>query len=108
MSWWNKKDKKEAGSDGTLAWDTQAREQIGQAVAQAPVPALLKGKLRSELEAAAEAAARKAGHTSVTAEDVVAGMLDKIPPALRDRVAQAMQQGPEGLKNLEQELRNQK
>jgi hypothetical protein len=42
------------------------------------------------------------------AEDVVAGLLAKMPPALRDKVAQAIQKGPEGLKNLEQELRNQK
>jgi len=92
----------------TLAWDAAAQQSIEQAVAKAPVPRLLRGRVTQELIAAAEDKAREAGRDTVTAEDVVEGLLAKMPAGLRDKVANAMQQGPEALKNLEDELTNQK
>ncbi len=92
----------------TLAWDEAAKKSIEQAMANAPVPRLLRGRVMQGLIQAAEEKATEAGRDTVTAEDVVAGLLAKMPPALRDKVSQAIQKGPEGLKNLEQELRNQK
>ena len=92
----------------TVTWDEQAKQSIEQAIAQAPVPSLLKGRIKNELMKAAELEAVKAGRNKVTAPDVMAGLLAKMPAAMRDKVAQAMQEGPEGLKNLEHELKNQK
>lgn len=92
----------------TLPWEEGAKQSIEQAVAQAPVPSLLKGKIKQELMKAAETEASRAGRSKVTAEDVMAGLLAKMPAAMRDKVTQAMQQGPDGLKNLERELKHQK
>jgi histone H3/H4 len=107
-AFWSKKKDNAAPAAAALRWDEQAKQGIEQAVSQAPVPGLLKGKIRQELMKAAEEETTRAGRTTVTAEDVVAGMLAKMPAAMRDKVTQAMQKGPAGLKDLEQELRNQK
>lgn len=105
MSWWNKFKKSQTQpADQPLSWDDQAKTAINQAVQQAPVPAMLKGRLKNELEGAAEAAARKANHTTVTPEDVMNGLLSKLPANMRQQVEDAMKQGPEGLKKLQNNL----
>lgn len=115
-AFWNRKKKDktppapqgETRPAGQLSWDEQAKQAIAQALAQAPVPGLLKGKIRKELEKSAEEAAVKTGRSNVTAEDVVTGMLAKMPASMREKVEGAMKQGPDALKDLEKELRNQK
>lgn len=91
-----------------LAWEDAASAALDQAAAQAPLPGPLKGRLRRELKTAAEANVRAAGRATVTAEDLMAGLLSKLPPAMRDRITQAIQQSPAGLKQLESELKKQK
>jgi hypothetical protein len=91
-------------SPTSLPWDPQATAALEQAVEQMPVPWLLKGKVRKEITKAAEAAAQAAGHTTVTAMDMMQGMLAKMPPAMRAKVEEALKQGPEGLEKLKDEL----
>ena len=103
FKFWPKK-KDAAGSD-KLTWSAQAEQGLVQALAQAPVPAMLKGRVRSELRNAAEEHARNAGHSEVTPEDLMEGMLSKLPANMRTQVEEAMKKGPEGLKDLEKNLK---
>lgn len=88
-----------------LTWDEQATQGLQQALAQAPVPALLKEKVHNELKKAAEDTARAAGRATVTAQDLMEGLLSKLPAGMRDKVTSAMAGGPDKLKDLEQELK---
>lgn len=94
----------QAGS-GTLTWNAQASQALDQAVAQSPVPGMLKGRLKKELSKAAEAETTKAGRTEVTAEDLMTGLMSKLPAHMRSQIEEAAKQGPEGLKNLEKKLK---
>lgn len=98
------KKNKEEKNTGTMPWNTQAKQALEQSVAQAPVPQILKGKVKKELAKAAEKAAQAAGHTEVTAEDLMAGLMEKLPAKMKKQVEQAARQGPQGLKNLQQQL----
>ena len=92
--------------DGAVAWQTDATAAIDQALAQAPVPAMLKGKIRKELEAAAESAARASGHSEVTAQDVMEGLLAKMPANVRSKVEEAVaNKDPRALAKLQKKLR---
>lgn len=101
-----KKEKKDDNNNSpvSLQWDATATQALEQAISQAPVPKILKGKVKKELKNAAETAARAANHTTVTAEDLMQGMLAKMPSNMRNKVEDAMQKGPEGLKSLEDEF----
>lgn len=92
---------------GELTWDAQATQGLEQAIAQAPVPAMLKGRVRTELKSAAEGVARAEGRNTVTAQDLMQGLLSRLPENMRSKVETAMQGGPDKLKDLEKELRNQ-
>jgi len=104
MFGFGKKKQTQAQPD-SLTWDDQARAALAQSIKQAPVPKLLKGKVKQELKQAAEEVTRKDNRTQVTAQDLMAGMLSKMPTAMRSKVERAAQQGPQGLKNLEKELK---
>jgi hypothetical protein len=91
-----------------MAWDDQARQALDQAVAQAPVPAMLRGRMRAELEKAGEEHARKHGHTSVTAQDLMEGLLSKLPESMRSKIEDAAKKGPAGLADLQKELGDKK
>ncbi len=94
-----------AESQGSaLTWDSQAQQGLDKAMSQAPVPAMLKAKVRRELAGAAEASARQAGRTTVTAEDLLQGLLAKLPAGMRGKVEDAMKGGPDKLKDLQKEL----
>jgi len=103
-----KKPDKESNNDAPLTWDATATQALEQAISQAPVPKMLKGKVKKELKLAAETAAQSNNRTTVTAEDLMQGMLAKMPANMRSKVEDAMQKGPEGLKNLEEEFGNKK
>ncbi|MDD5074224.1 MAG: hypothetical protein PHU92_03580 [Candidatus Shapirobacteria bacterium] len=108
-SWWNKFKKSQPQSeDQPLSWDEQAKTAINQAIQQAPVPPMLKGRLRKELEGAAESEAQKTNRKTVTAEDVMNGLLSKLPANMRQQVEEAMRGGPDALKKLQGKLRGQK
>jgi len=92
-------------SEDNIPWDAAATQALDQAVQQAPVPAMLRGKVKTELAKAAEAQAQAAGHSTVTAEDLMQGLLAKMPADMKAKVETAMSQGPDGLKNLEKELK---
>lgn len=98
--------KKEVGVAGTIPWSDQASRALEKAVAGAPVPKPLKGAMAKELTKAAEQHALEAGHSEVTPEDLMNGLLAKLPGKMKDKVASAIAQGPDGLKNLENELKN--
>lgn len=112
LNFWKKKNK-ESSSGSThganeLSWSSEASAGLDQALAQAPVPALLKNKVRGELKGAAEAVTRTAGRTEVTPQDLMAGMLSKMPASMRSKVEAAMKEGPAGLEKLQNDLKNSK
>lgn len=95
---------KDKQDDTSITWNKQAKEALEQSMAQAPVPSMLKGKVEKELRKAAESAAKKAGRTEVTAEDLMAGLMEKLPANMKKQVEQAARQGPDGLKRLQQQF----
>ena len=99
-----KKEKNEDNSSTSLTWDATATQALEQAMNQAPVPKMLKGKVKNELKKAAENVAQAANRTTVTAEDLMQGMLAKMPANMRNKVEDAMQKGPEGLESLQKEF----
>lgn len=85
-NWFKKKkdgDNKEAAA---LTWEAQATQALDMAIQQAPVPKLLKNKVRTELAKAAEDIAKKEGRTTVTAMDLMNGMMAKIPDNMKGKV----------------------
>ncbi|MEX1997733.1 MAG: hypothetical protein WEA04_03635 [Candidatus Andersenbacteria bacterium] len=103
--------KKKADSDEStpaLRWDERATQGLEQALSQAPVPGPLKGRVKKELVQAAEDAARQNKHTTVTAEDLMQGLLAKLPASMRNRVEDALSGGPDKLQALQKDLENQK
>lgn len=102
LNFWKKK--KEGTQDTSLTWDAQASQALEQSLAQAPVPKMMKSMVKSQLKKAAEDIARKNGRTTVTAQDLMEGMLSRMPAHMRTKVEDAMKQGPEGLERLKKDL----
>lgn len=92
----------------SLPWSPEAEHAVEQALSQMPVPALLRGPLRSKLRHAAEDAVRSAGHNEVRSEDLMTGLLTLLPENMRATIEQRMKEGPEGIKKLEDDLKNMK
>lgn len=110
FKFWKKKQAESQGSStstssGKLTWDPQAQAALDQSVAQAPVPKMMKSLVKSQLRKAAEEFTRKANRTTVTPQDLMEGMLSKMPAGTRTKVEDAMKKGPQGLKDLEKELK---
>lgn len=87
-----------------MPWDNTATRALEHAIKQAPIPTLLRATVKSQLKRAAEAHAREHGRTTVTAEDLMQGLLAKMPAAMRAKVEEAIQQGPDALGKLKNEL----
>ncbi len=105
INFWKKRTQDSEGG-APLTWSKEAKKALAQSVEQAPVPSLLKNRMKKELEASAEKMARANGHTEVTAEDLMQGLMEKLPADMKKQVEQAMRQGPEGLKALTRRLGN--
>lgn len=90
----------------SLPWSPEAEQAVEQALSQSPVPALLRGPLRSKLRHAAEDAARVAQHETVQPEDLMQGLMGLLPPSVRATIEQRMKEGPEGLKKLQDDMKN--
>ncbi len=114
FSFWQKKrsnksnkseEQKQQGNSGALAWDAAATKALAQAVGQAPVPGIMKQRIQRELAQAAEEHVRNAGKTTVSAEDLMQGMMSRLPEEMRKKVEEAAKQGPQGLENLKNELK---
>jgi hypothetical protein len=73
-------------SSTSFTWKTEATSALELSLKQAPVPGPLKGRLKKELVTAAEAQATAAGRTEVTPEDLMNGLLQKLPPKMQDKV----------------------
>jgi hypothetical protein len=91
-------------SPEALSWDSQATAALNQAVSQVPVPGPFKNRVKRELQTAAEDHARTANRTNVTPEDLMQGFLAKMPAGMRQKVENAMKEGPDGLKRLQKDL----
>lgn len=91
-------------ADG-IHWDPPAQTALDQAVSQAPVPAMMKSMVKSQLKKAAEEYTERSGRTLVTAEDLMHGMMAKLPAHMKSKVEDALKKGPDGLKDLESELK---
>jgi hypothetical protein len=105
FSFWQKKSSNKSEDGANLTWDDSATKALAQAVGQAPVPGIMKQRVKRELEQAAEEYARKAGKTTVSAEDLMQGIMAKLPEGMRAKVEDAAKEGPEGLKKLQDELK---
>ncbi|MDA1168944.1 MAG: PCP reductase family protein [bacterium] len=105
FSFWQKKSSNQSEEASSLTWDDSATKALAQAVGQAPVPGIMKQRVKRELEQAAEEYARKKGKTSVSAEDLMQGIMSRLPEGMRTKVEDAAKQGPEGLKKLQDELK---
>ena len=99
-----KKKKQQPEGNQALTWDPQAQAALDQSVAQAPVPKMMKSLVKSQLRKAAEEITRQGKRTTVTPQDLMQGMLAKMPANMRGRVEDAMKKGPEGLAKLQKEL----
>lgn len=106
LNFWKKKNEQPASSGSELSWSQAASDSLHQALAQAPVPAMLKGRVRNELKSAAEERARAAGRNEVTPQDLMEGMLSKMPANMRSKVEAAMKEGPTGLEKLQNDLKD--
>ncbi len=95
-----------ADQPSSLIWDPEASAGIQQALKQVHIPKILTGRIKKELRQAAEDAARADGRAHVTSQDVLSGMLAKMPADMRQQVTKAMQEGnPDELKKLGKKLR---
>ncbi len=106
LNFWKKKSDQAASSSSEFSWSQAASDSLNQALAQAPVPAMLKGRVRNELKNAAEERARAAGRSEVTPQDLMEGMLSKMPANMRSKVEAAMKEGPAGLEKLQNDLKD--
>ncbi len=97
--------KKSEETNKEILWDSAATAALEQALAVAPVPSLLKGKVKQELKKAAEEHARRAGRDTVTAEDLVQGLLARMPSGMKNKIEQAIKEGPDGVKRLQDDLK---
>jgi hypothetical protein len=105
FSFWQKKSSNQNEGETALTWEDSATKALAQAVGQAPVPGIMKQRVKRELEQAAEAHARKAGKSTVSAEDLMQGIMARLPEGMRSKIEDAAKQGPEGLKKLQDELK---
>lgn len=105
FSFWQKKSTNQNDGASNLTWEEGATKALAQAVGQAPVPGIMKQRVKRELEQAAEEYARKAGKTTVSAEDLMQGIMSRLPEGMRAKVEDAAKQGPAGLKKLQNELK---
>lgn len=96
--------KQSAAPSSAITWSAEAQAALDQAVAQAPVPAMMKAMVKKELRKAAEEATHKAGRTSVTPDDLMQGLMAKLPDNMKAKVEEAMKKGPAGLQDLQKDL----
>lgn len=101
---WPKQSAAPAAQSSAITWSAEAQAALDQAVAQAPVPTMMKAMVKKELRKAAEEATQKAGRASVTPEDLIHGMMAKLPADMKTKVEDAMKKGPSGLQNLQKDL----
>lgn len=106
LKFWKKKATEASFPPSDLTWDEAATQLLARAVVQAPVPALLRQRLQRELKSAAEAVTQAAGRTRVTTEDLVAGIMAKMPEKLRAQFEEAAEGGPEQLRKLMGNIKN--
>jgi len=92
-NWFKKEKAADQSSDSVMTWDGQATQALEMAVAQAPVPQMVKGKLRTEMKKMAEAEAQKNNRHNVTAEDLLQGMMAKLPSHMQDKVKGMIEKG---------------
>jgi histone H3/H4 len=96
--------KKSSDEAEDMQWDDAATQALHQATAQAPVPGIMKQQVKKQLQQAAEEYARNAGKKTVSAEDLMQGLMAKLPENMRRKVEDAAKQGPDGIKKLQDEL----
>jgi len=100
--------KKENKESGNISWSTEAEKALEQALAQFPGPKLMVLPIKGKLRSSAESAAREAGHDEVKPEDLMKGLMDMLPADMKAKIEERMKEGPEGLKKLEEDLKNYK
>jgi hypothetical protein len=105
LPFFKKSDKSSANPDQQLGWHKQAKAALQQALNQAPIPKLLKGRVEKELKKAAEQAAHAAKSKIVSPEHVMQGLLAKMPAKQRAQVEDAMNKGPQAIKDLEKKFK---
>jgi hypothetical protein len=90
---WFQKDKSAPSPSGKVAWTAEATQALDEAVAQAPVPQLLKNRLKKELKKTAEDHAQKNNRTTVTPQDLLEGLMTRLPAHMQQKVKDMMEKG---------------
>lgn len=91
-----------------ITWSVEAEKALEQALDQFPGPKLMVLPIKGKLISAAETAAKEAGHEQVKPEDLMKGLMSMIPADMQAKIEERMKEGPEGLKKLEEDLKNYK
>ena len=81
-------------------------DTLDQAIAQFPGPKMMLGPVKSKLRSAAEKKAVELGHTEVLPEDLMQGLMEMLPQSVREQIEKRMQEGPEGLAKLQNDLKD--
>lgn len=89
-----------------IKWSAQTESALEQALAQFPGPKLMLGPVKSKLRSAAEKKAVELGHSEVLPEDLMQGLMEMLPQSVRDTIEKRMQEGPEGVAKLQDDLKD--
>jgi len=89
-----------------ISWNKQAEDTLEQALAQFPGPKMMLGPVKSKLRSAAEKKAAELGHSEVMPEDLMQGLMEMLPPSVRETIDKRMQEGPEGIAKLQDDLKD--
>jgi len=79
---------------------------LEQALAQFPGPKMLIAPVKAKLRSAAEKKAVDSGHKEVTPEDLMQGLMEMLPPSVRETIEKRMKEGPEGMAKLQDDLKD--
>jgi hypothetical protein len=89
-----------------IKWSVEAEGALEQAIAQFPGPKMMIGMVKGKLRSAAEKKALELGHAEVLPEDLMQGLLEMLPASARATIEKRMQEGPEGIAKLQDDLKD--
>ena len=89
-----------------IKWSAEAEGALEQAIAQFPGPKMMIGMVKGKLRSAAEKKATELGHSEVLPEDLMQGLMEMLPQSARDMIEKRMQEGPDGIAKLQDDLKD--
>lgn len=89
-----------------IKWSAEAEGALEQAITQFPGPKMMIGMVKGKLRSAAEKKAVELGHSEVLPEDLMQGLMEMLPQSVRDTIEKRMQEGPDGIAKLQDDLKD--